>query len=82
MTNPLPLISIREVCERLGGIHQATAYRMIEKGQLPEPIRIGERTARWRADEIDAYIESRANPSARHRLQAPHQKRHAEGSDR
>ena len=39
-------------------------YRMIRRGEFPRPIRIGIRAARWRADEVEAWIDGRERATA------------------
>ena len=52
----MKLLTWRQVCDELG-IAKTTLYRRVKAGDIPEPVRLGPRTARWRADQIDAYIE-------------------------
>ena len=59
------LITNKQACARLGGIHLATFYRLIAAGELPPPIRIGKRTSRWWASEIDAYLHRRSQAEKR-----------------
>lgn len=40
-------------------ITRTTIYRLMRTGQFPEPIRIGPRSVRWPASEIEAWLESR-----------------------
>lgn len=49
------LLTIREVTQRLGGIHPSSVYRMIERGELAA-LRIG---SRWRVREsvVREYCE-------------------------
>ena len=34
-------------------------YRLMRVGKFPTPIRIGENAVRWKADEINEYLDSR-----------------------
>jgi excisionase family DNA binding protein len=52
--HPTALLSIRDVAQVLG-VHRNTVHRLIRVGDL-QPIRIG-RLARFRPEEIDAYLE-------------------------
>jgi excisionase family DNA binding protein len=54
--NPSPLLDIRAVQDRLGGVHKSTIYRLIDDGLLPEPVRLGKRLSRWRQSELDKAI--------------------------
>ena len=40
-------------------ISKTTLYELIRAGEFPQPLRITPQASRWRADEIDAWIESR-----------------------
>ena len=86
----MTLLSIKEVCRRLGGpdkpLHPASIFRMVARGELNPPVRIGPRLARWPADEIDDYLARRADPRKRRllpthpqtKLKARERKRQAE----
>ncbi len=51
------LIRSEEFRERLGGISRTTLYRMIQKGVVPEPIKLGENSANYFKDSwIDEII--------------------------
>ena len=53
------LLDIIAVKNRVGGtrpVDAATIYRMIARGELPRPIKIGPRLSRWREDEIEAAL--------------------------
>lgn len=52
------LLDVNAVCAKLGGISPATVYRMVDRGELPEPIRLGPRLTRWQATDIDDYIRN------------------------
>jgi excisionase family DNA binding protein len=45
------LIGIQELRYRLGGISRATVYRMIERGELPSPLKLGPRLSRFRQSD-------------------------------
>lgn len=42
-------------------ISRTTLFRWVKAGEFPEPIKIGRRSIRWRADEIDEFLKSRSN---------------------
>ena len=71
----MTLLSIKEVCRRLGGadqpLHPASIFRMVARGEINPPVRIGPRLARWPSDEIDDYLARRADPSNRQLLPVP-----------
>ena len=55
MANLLRLSDVIEaVC-----LSKPTIYRLIKDRGFPQPVRIGPRAVRWRADEIDAWVEGR-----------------------
>ena len=41
-------------------ISRTTLFRWVKAGSFPSPVRIGRRTIRWRADEIDEFVKSRS----------------------
>lgn len=55
MTNTTSLISISELQQRLK-VSRATVYRMIERGELPEPVKLGPRMSRFRQSDIDQAL--------------------------
>ena len=42
------------------GLGRSSIYSYIQKNQFPQPIRLGERAVGWKSDEVDAWIEQRA----------------------
>ena len=50
------LLPLAEVCARLGRCHRATVYRMVASGELPQPVKLGSRSA-WPESEVAAVIE-------------------------
>ena len=57
------LISLPELIKRLK-ISKTSIYRMIKAGKFPRPLRLGARASRWREDEIEKWIASRARATA------------------
>ena len=58
------LLTVKELAVRLA-VHERTCWRLAalaEAGQggFPKPLRIGPKTARWRAADIDAYLAALA----------------------
>jgi predicted DNA-binding transcriptional regulator AlpA len=49
------LIDIREVARRLGGCNRRTVYRLVARGELVPPIKVGGR-AQWFVADINAYF--------------------------
>ena len=54
--SPITLLNIKQVCARLG-IGRSAIYTGMAAGRIPRPIHVAPKAPRWRADEIDAYIE-------------------------
>lgn len=50
------LLTAREVSELLG-IHPRSVWRLASAGDLPKPIRLGQRVVRWRERDIIEAIE-------------------------
>ena len=48
------LLRIGTVCELIG-VCRSTLYRWISEGSFPEPVRISERSVRWKIDDIEAW---------------------------
>ncbi|NCF73756.1 MAG: AlpA family phage regulatory protein [Gammaproteobacteria bacterium] len=48
------LLRISTVCE-LVGVCRSTVYRWVSEGCFPEPIKIRERSVRWKIDDIQAW---------------------------
>jgi excisionase family DNA binding protein len=51
------LFTSRQVA-RLLKVCRRTVWRKVQRGELPQPLRLGRRLVRWRADEIRAYLET------------------------
>lgn len=60
------MLSIREVCRFFGGnerpLDQSTIYRWIRAGKLPDPVRMGPMTLRWRRSELQKALDAMAKP--------------------
>jgi len=52
-------LSVRDVASMLG-IGVSTVWAWVQKGRLPQPIRLGTRCTRWRLDEVLEAIERMA----------------------
>jgi predicted DNA-binding transcriptional regulator AlpA len=50
------LLTCKQVCAFLGGIHSATLYRGIAAGRYPAPIKVGPNTSRWLESECEAAL--------------------------
>ena len=42
------------------GISKTTLWRMIGRGEFPQPIKIGERLNGWRVETFEQWLESKA----------------------
>ena len=52
------LLTCHEVLDRTR-ISRSTIYRAMREGRFPLPLKIGVKAIRWRAVEIDEWLESR-----------------------
>ena len=50
------LLKMPDVCARLA-CSRRTVYALIERGELPSPVRPGGRAIRWPECEIEAYLD-------------------------
>ncbi len=55
---PLQMIGLAEVRSLLQ-VSSSTIYRWMEKDEFPKPFRLSENCVRWRAGEVQAWIESK-----------------------
>lgn len=53
---PGTLVSAKDLKQFLG-IGRSTLYKMVAEGRFPGPAHFGPRTARWRSDEVIAWME-------------------------
>jgi excisionase family DNA binding protein len=51
------LLTAQDVARRLS-IGVRTLWRLVAQGKLPQPIRYTRKLVRWRAMDIDRYIQS------------------------
>ncbi len=54
---PKDLLTAQDVARRLS-IGVRTLWRMVAQGKLPQPIRYTRKLVRWKATDIDRYIQS------------------------
>ena len=54
------LIPVSEVVKRTG-LCRASVLRFVERGTFPKPVFPAPRMPRWRADEIESWIERLSN---------------------
>lgn len=48
----------RASVEELTGLGRSTLYRAMREGRFPEPLRVGPKSVRWRASEVERWIDS------------------------
>lgn len=53
------VISVREVAELLG-VNARTVWRMSQRGEIPAPIRLGDRVVRWRLSDLREHLDRKA----------------------
>ena len=58
------LLRLPEVVE-ITRLSKGSIYRLLGTGDFPQPVRAGVRAVRWRADEIQKWIATRARASAK-----------------
>lgn len=61
-----PRLLTRPQVEEVVGLSCASLYPLMESGDFPRPVRIGQRAVRWRAADISDWLDTRplASPSA------------------
>lgn len=52
------LVNVADICTMLG-ICERTAWKWVDKGWLPPPIRMSRAVVRWRRKDIESFIDSR-----------------------
>ena len=52
----LRLLNVRQLGKLLG-CSPRNVWRLLALGKLPEPLRLGARTVRWRVREIEAWLD-------------------------
>jgi prophage regulatory protein len=57
--NPAALLRMATV-EALTGISRPTLYRWLAAGRFVQPIRLGSRCTRWRAGDVQAWLDAEA----------------------
>ena len=44
---------------RYVGLGKTTLYKLISQGEFPRPLQLSPRAVGWRAEEVDAWLDSR-----------------------
>ena len=47
--------------EAAAGFKKSKIYEMVKEGQFPQPVRLGNKSVGWLADEVQAWISARAS---------------------
>jgi len=56
------LLRAREAADVLG-ISQRSFWRLVSAGVLPQPVKLTPRIVRWRAADIEAFVEKAVRPA-------------------
>lgn len=49
--------------EDISGLKKSSIYNMIEKGEFPKQIKLGERSVAWIESEVNDWVKSRISAS-------------------
>ena len=63
-TEPFPpnaLLRLKDVC-RLVGLSRSSIYKRVADGTFPRPLRVSERSARWRMQDLQEWTIGLAEP--------------------
>lgn len=61
---PVELLTAKQMARRLG-ISARTVWRLLERGQFPEPIRNSRKLIRWPVTDLARAVEMMAGPCHR-----------------
>jgi len=50
------LLTVKDVAELLS-VNSRTAWRWVKLGKIPRPLKLSRRAVRWRASEMQSYID-------------------------
>lgn len=56
-SNPAALLRVTTV-EALAGLTRSTIYSKVRAGTFPQPVKLGVRCTRWRAADVNSWLES------------------------
>lgn len=54
------ILRLRQVIQRIG-LKRDSIYRGARENWFPKPIKLGERASGWFEDEVDAWLQQRAD---------------------
>ena len=60
--NDTPLLLRANEAARLCAMSRSHWYRLYDLGRLPEPVRLGEKTVRWRRADLIAWVAAGCPP--------------------
>ena len=60
-TKVCELLTVKDVAELLK-VHVRSVWRLAATGDIPEPIRLGPKTVRWRVVDLEAHLTRLAGP--------------------
>lgn len=52
-------VKVSDLC-RLTSLSRRTVFRLLAQGRIPEPVRLGPRLLRWRARDVEKFLEQGA----------------------
>lgn len=58
-TLPDALLNVR-IVGAMAGLSRPSIYRLMSRGEFPQPVRIGRRCTRWPASAVREWIQARA----------------------
>ena len=58
MTTATRILRRAEVLRSVG-LGKTTLYKLISQGEFPRPLQLGPRAVGWRAEEVEAWLDSR-----------------------
>jgi predicted DNA-binding transcriptional regulator AlpA len=67
LADPLRVLTAREVALVLG-LHPITVWKWQATGKLPRPIKLARNETVWRAPDIAAWLDQKAQETAQQRL--------------
>ncbi len=67
LSQPTRILRIRDVMLRTA-LSRSQIYRLIDRGEFPQQIRLGERAAGWIEEEVARWLQSRIELSRKARV--------------
>lgn len=55
---PTRFVSIKQFCDRTG-LSRGTVYNMVQRGEMPRPVRLTENRVAFPAEIVDAWCASK-----------------------